>query len=748
MLQLDARTMTVEGVTVFRDHADNSQFWYLPGPVALARREADQRSKFTYLKYKTAPGAAKRGGGYLMIEVNLRLDSDLERRVLERLASISHGRPKLAPVPFDDGSVSCVALNVQGAGGTRATAAPEGSFSAVETILGAAKPSLAGENNAVFSLELSAEGATILEKAFKDGTTPIGVIYDLKYTGLRPAFNVKITANFTQIFTHFSASADGQRGFTRAGIDVGFESLVRNGAIKIEVADMTGTAENETRIKDALDFFKAQVLNTWFTPAMTPGTLAATAASAASLDQVRALGVQLRPPQPPAPPRPADIPAATEPEDHGPSPTAGSGHGDADTGIPASPTTGTPGASPTEGSGQPAVAAPAPASGTVGVAASRDRDGAAARAAADPPAAGNARPDDTVASFRLKTIRQEERRTATFEYNRSEAQQRTYAPQGFIGLLARDLNRPPYFVEIDLDDPFFRTFRIEAKTPFDYGSIGLKEAHLQLDYGPINDPANHRRQDFVFAAEDRGPKTVDFAVNLRKDRTYSYQAQFHFDPASGWDGDRFSYDQPRVAATDDRTLMLNPMDAIGFLSLRIEPGRIDPGVVDFIEVELSYQDPAGWKREKTVRIDPDAPAAADWKLRVSLSSPRSYAYTVKHHLKDGSVRANPPVTTKATSIVIDDPFPGAVDITIFPALDFGALRAAMLDVRYEDPAHGYLRQERVRLTAETTEATVRFSTPDPKLKRYRYQLTLVTSDGRTERQPAVETEDDIISILA
>ncbi len=747
MLQLDARTLTIEGVTIFRDHADPTQFWYLPGPVALARRESDQRSKFTYLKYKNRPGATRRGGGFLMIEVNLKLDADAERRVLERLASISRGRPKLTPVPFDDGTVACVALNLQGAGGTRANPGPEGSFSAVETILGASKPSLAGENTAVFSLELSAEGATILEKAFKDGTTPIGVIYDLKYTGLRPAFNVKITANFNQVFTHFSTSADGQRGFTRAGIDVGFESLVRNGAIKIEVADMTGTAENETRIKDALDFFKAQVLNTWFTPAMTPGTLAATAASATSLDQVRALGVQLRPPQPPAPPRPSDTPAAAEPVDHGPSPTAGSGHGDAETGLPAGPTEGAADASPTEGSGQPAVAGPAPASGAVGVAASRER-GAPVQSVADRANGDAAHADDTVASFRLRTIRQEERRTATFEYNRSEAQQRTYAPQGFIGLLARDLNRPPYFVEIDLDDPFFRTFKIEAKTPFDYESIGLKEAHLQIDYGPINDPTNHRRQDFVFGAEDRGPKDVEFAVNLRKDRTYSYQAQFHFDPASGWDGEKFSYDQPRVPATDDRTLIINPMDALSFMSLRIEPGRIDPGIVDSIEVELEYRDPAGWQREKTIRIDPDAPATAEWKLRVSRNSTRSYTYKVTHRLKDGSVRALAPVTTKATSIVIDDPFPGSIDVTIFPTLDFGSLRAAMLDVRYEDPANRYMRQERIRLTAETTEATVRFSTPNPTLKRYRHQLTLVHADGRTERQPAIDTEDDIISIVA
>ena len=676
-----------------------------------------------------------------MFEVSLRLNSDTERRITERLASISRGRPRLTAAPFDDGTVACIALNIQGAGGTRAAPAAAGAFNAVETILGAAKPSLAGDNSAAFSLELSAEGATILEKAFKEKTTPIGVIYDLKYTGLRPAFNVKITADFKQVFTHFSTAAEGQRGFLRAGIDSGFESLVRDGAIRIEVADMTGTPENETRIKEALDFFKAQVLTNWFTPVLVPGTLAAGMATTATLDQVRALGAQLRPPQPAAPPRPEPGAAPAQPADHGPSPTAGTGAGDAPAGVPAPAATegATAADSPTAGTGSPAPAAPAPASGAAGVAARREN---AVAATADAPNAA----EGAVAAFKLKTIRQEERRTATFEYNRAEAQQRTYAPQGFLGLLAADLDQAPHFVEIDLDDPFFRTIHVEAKVPVDFAAIGLSEVHVAIDYGPPTDPENHRHRDFVFTAENHGSQSVDLAVNLRRDRRYAVTTQYHFDPASGWEGEAFSYERPTVQ-TEDRTLLLNPMEALGFLEVRVEPGRINSGVVDFIDVELTYADPAGWSRSKTLRMAADTPAAA-WKLRVSPSALRVYTYKLTHHLKAGGVREDAPVATRATTVLVNDPFPGALEVTIFPMLDFSTIRAAMLDVRYDDPANRYSRQQRLRLTPELTETVVRFSTVDPKLKRYRHELTIVRSDGRTERRPAVETEEDILSIVA
>ena len=51
-----------------------------------------------------------------------------------------------------------LALNIQGGGGTSATPAPPGAFVAVESILGATKPSLGGNNNAVFSLTLEPGG--------------------------------------------------------------------------------------------------------------------------------------------------------------------------------------------------------------------------------------------------------------------------------------------------------------------------------------------------------------------------------------------------------------------------------------------------------------------------------------------------------------------------------------------------------------------------------------------------------------
>ena len=204
MLQLGETMKVIDGVTVFSDHADPNRFWYLPAPVVLADKP-DGSKAFTFIKYtdKAKTGGA-RGGGFLMFETMLTLDKGTERSILSALRSEADD-PRLEMVPFDEGSVECVALNLQGGGGTTAAAATPGGFNAVEEILGTAVPSLFGENRALFSLTLSQEGSTILEQALGKQAAPIGVIYKLKFTALRPSLHVRIKADLERVYDELSA---------------------------------------------------------------------------------------------------------------------------------------------------------------------------------------------------------------------------------------------------------------------------------------------------------------------------------------------------------------------------------------------------------------------------------------------------------------------------------------------------------------------------------------------------------------
>ena len=80
MLQLGTGMQTIEGVTVFPDHADEEQYWYLPAHLSIARRPEDDWPQFTFMKFKReATDEGVEGGGFLMFTVELTLPEDVER---------------------------------------------------------------------------------------------------------------------------------------------------------------------------------------------------------------------------------------------------------------------------------------------------------------------------------------------------------------------------------------------------------------------------------------------------------------------------------------------------------------------------------------------------------------------------------------------------------------------------------------------------------------------------------------------
>ncbi len=748
MLLLGSRTITVEGITVFPDHADPDQFWYLPGPVQLARRP-DGDQAFTFIKYKPAAvaGGAK-GGGFLMFQVDLRLAPDLERRIMSRLRAVAKGRPKLAVVPFDEGTVQAIALNLQGSGGVAAQAAAPGTFRAVEQILGATTPSLQGNNTAAFSLTLSQEGATILEQAFEQGTAPVGVLYDLKFTGMRPALHVEITADLERVYNQFGAAVDAQVYFVQAGIDVAFEKLVQDGVIHIKVLDFVGGDDMAEKEKWALDFFKDNLLRSWFEPTLTPGQVAGGRVTASPLSEVLALGNQLRPPTTPAPERPAAAPPAA-PAPRPVAPTAGTGSADPTEGHhPTAPAAGAPaGTPPTEGTGTPpASSTPAPAA-AVGV----PRLAPASQPATTPPA-GLSQPASgggsaALVSFRLRAVHQEERKSVKVIYDRSEATQRTYAPQGFFGVLTADLDRSRHFVEVDLDDPFFRVFQVVVDPPDDFAAIGLRSAQVALDYGDPARPAELKHKDLRFEAGATPPvaQTMEVFLNSALDLDYRQATQYHFATTSGWEGSRFSYELPS-ATTEDRTLVLVPHEHIGFLSVDATATRVDWSVVDSIDVMLRHES-GGEVLEKQLLLTAAKPTDT-WKVRTSGPTARDYTWRLVHHLADGTTREVVGTEPSRASILpVDDPFPGALDLSFLPLLDPAKTRMAFVDVAYHDDDNNYHREERLTLKPSDTEPVAKqIAVMDLTKKGFSYRITLVGVDNSLTKLPSVDTTDDLIAV--
>ena len=748
MLLLGSKSITVEGVQVFADHANPNQFWYLPGPVSLARDPTTREADFTFLKFRPAQaGGPARGGGFLMFVVNLKPDPHLERRILARVAALAPGDAVLSPVQFDDGTVECIGLTVQGGGGAR----PSGpvSLQVTEQIQGSTVPSLAGYNDAAFSLTLTQEGATLLEDALTNLTQPVGVVYNLKYTGMRPALEVKITADYKRIFDQLTGGLSGQIYWVQASLEAGFEQLRQSGAIKIEVTNFTGQADMDQKAQWALDFFRDRLVSQWFEPTLIPGQFAGGGAlNVPGLDAAtRGNAVRPAPTKPPPAPGPGGggLPAP-QASPFLKAPTLGTATGGLNL--------------PAQGVVTPKPAAPAgsdatAATGNPPAPAAKPKTPATAGLGFNPTTAVNkgaplqnmGNPSTPQVALRLKFIHQDELKTETLEYRISEATQRTYAPVGFFGLLASDLDLGRHFRSIDLDDAFYREFKVTVQAPIDYARLGLTSATIRLDYGdPVGDPAHLKHTDFLFDGAHAGDREWKVFLDQRLDTSYRYQVEYHFDPGSTWKARRWDYTLPGQT-TEDRTLFLNPYQDFAFLEVRVFPNRIDAGVITATDVVLSYTSPGGWTRQDMLTFVPGGDAQL-WRLRLEDRDATQYTYHFVHHIKGGGTITTDPVTSSASALPVDDPFAGALDLTFVPVFDPATVRFAFADVHYEDPANHYTRDLRVQFDGTSmAPVTQHLSLRDPARSEFSVRVTIVGKTGSISTGPTVTRKDTLIAVM-
>jgi hypothetical protein len=288
VLYLNPPYFIIEGVSIFPDHADPLQFYFLPMMPRLSTVHdpvtgVDSPS-LQLIEYTGAAGQ----GGFINFDVNIGLDQSVLDEVTQKLQQMAHldGTPRLSPVTFVDGEVKLLILGAESPDPTAATAkpppatapavgvAPQPQF--VIKIEGATKPALFGDNQASFSVQLDQYGATVLEQALQGAMAPIAVIYALDFVALRPAFHVHLQVDWSRVQTHLSTDFSGGFLFFSADIEKAVDKLIEDRVIILDVdtfvtdADggKTVTGDRDQAVSEVYEMIK----NTFFESSLPPPT--------------------------------------------------------------------------------------------------------------------------------------------------------------------------------------------------------------------------------------------------------------------------------------------------------------------------------------------------------------------------------------------------------------------------------------------------------------------------------------------
>lgn len=260
MLTLEPPLYQVRGTTIFRDHEDPDLFYALPPLPVLAASPGNPG--FTLYKYRRdltdnpalEPTRAI-GAGIAFLETEAPL-AHLGLMQAELPTLTGRADARVVPVTFRSGTVRALIARGEGE-------------SLVEDVVQAVPAPLVPPHHAAFVLSLSAEGATLLERAAVDGTLPVGVAYELKFLALTPALHARVTMDYERVYDHFAVSG-GFTYYVQAKFDLDFQRLAQTDAIKIEITQFTDAEDQQRQHRQVLNLVAARVQADFFRSGIPP----------------------------------------------------------------------------------------------------------------------------------------------------------------------------------------------------------------------------------------------------------------------------------------------------------------------------------------------------------------------------------------------------------------------------------------------------------------------------------------------
>ncbi|UHD15073.1 hypothetical protein [Thiocapsa bogorovii] len=601
MLHLD-QALELHGVTVYRDYNEKSRFYCLPGSPRLAV-EAGQ-PMFQLLVYRdiVEEEDEAKGGGFLAMTADLGISPDTLERIRNELSGRFGVRATLAPVPVTGGSVRVVALDSE--------ADPEaGGVRFVENLIASGKPSLYGDQRAVFSTELSKKGAVLMKAALEgEGATPVVLIYDLQYIGLHPAYGVKITIKFRQVYEHLRNRMQINTLWFKSDIDREMELLRKAGGIEIEEVVYENETPEDTSARMTRLNTLAKELAQWsfFSPAISPGTVLA--ADRGTLQAYDAI---------------PDIQAIT----------AGltSGSRAALTGVGARADAGAP--------RRPGAAV---ATDAVEGEAGGESEGGGGTNAEEPTARDEPmtaveawnRAGRPQGAFLLRSLEQEERHDIVYELHQVAAVERSFAPQGQIRLLEGASGMPGRILQVDLSADFFKTIEGSISTTADLEALGVASVVVKLRYGEKEEGDRWKDEDEAVLSAPGDSHSYRFFIDHRDTREVEYQVTLNYRPdfalgheapteTSGW------------IPTTTRNLDINPLAFSSVLPIHLEAAMVDWDSVQQIQARVHYADSASGIDAADTKILTQQSASADLRIRPKDAAKRDVSLDAVFFYTDG-----------------------------------------------------------------------------------------------------------------
>ncbi len=255
------RGQLVEGLWCFPLHTDSLQYVYLPNTARFALNEQNG-PKFSYLRYaltkpkdgnSTASVTEADGGGILHFMVLYETTPDIvakaEQLLQEKMGNNKNVRLK-GPVTFEKGSYALVSSIIN-----------EKSQKKETKLIATGEAPILENTSLALSFALEPVQSKLLLESFKMKTPDVSVVFDLAFSGLTEAYDAELEVDWSEVKKSQAFKAGGSIYFVGADVELGFDKLRRDNAIKLKVNG------NSAALDGLLNTVYERMLNLMFQPA-------------------------------------------------------------------------------------------------------------------------------------------------------------------------------------------------------------------------------------------------------------------------------------------------------------------------------------------------------------------------------------------------------------------------------------------------------------------------------------------------
>ncbi len=233
LVSYDEGRRTILGITLLQDVKEPDRYYYIP-PYPAVSRNANGDLEFLCLGFIDAK--SNMSGGILHFLCEFKLPDEAVKELQKALEEEVPGAELAGVVPLmEPKGEDAVSFEIVSA---VLSDTAEGGFT--RKLISSGHAPLTPGSKAAVAAVLNPQGATLLWNTLQEPVSDISVSIHAYYEAAVAAYNARIQADVSTVYTHFSSVLNVQKGYKRRQLQRVTDEMVRKAIIKIEVTERAG----------------------------------------------------------------------------------------------------------------------------------------------------------------------------------------------------------------------------------------------------------------------------------------------------------------------------------------------------------------------------------------------------------------------------------------------------------------------------------------------------------------------------